>query len=40
LHVAEGNIYFNTALRNDSLAPIIDYMRNEMKHSIQTLKWK
>lgn len=34
------SFYFNTALKNDSLAPVIEYMRGEMERSLQSLKWK
>lgn len=33
-------VYFQTALRNDSLAPIIDYMKRETRRSIRSLQWK
>ncbi|MCS7074531.1 MAG: hypothetical protein NZ108_08700 [Bacteroidia bacterium] len=34
------SFYFNTALKNDSLAPIIDYMKVDLKHFLQTIQWK
>jgi len=33
------SFYFNTAMKNDSLAPVIDYMRGEMEKALQTLEW-
>lgn len=34
------SIYFQTALRNDSLRPVINYMKEEMQHAVETLNWK
>ncbi len=35
-----GALYFNTATDNDSLAPVIDYIKKDMLHMLQTLKWR
>jgi len=35
-----GALYFNTRVKNDSLAPAIDYMKKDMMHIINTLQWK
>ncbi|MBS1486211.1 MAG: gliding motility lipoprotein GldD [Bacteroidetes bacterium] len=35
-----GALYFNTRVQNDSLAPAIDFMKNEARHLINTLQWK
>jgi gliding motility-associated lipoprotein GldD len=35
-----GALYFNTKVANDSLAPAIAYMKNDMMHIINTLEWK
>lgn len=35
-----GAVYFNTQIANDSLAPAIEYMKNEAMHFINTLEWK
>lgn len=32
--------YFRTATKNDSLAPVIDYMKVELEKMVQTLKWE
>jgi len=42
---AEENIlmlsfYFNTATKNDSLAPVIEFMRGEVEKSLESLRWK
>ncbi len=35
-----GVIYFSTANKNDSLAPVIDFVKQDAQHLIQTLEWK
>lgn len=35
-----GALYFNTATANDSLAPVIQYVRADMMQLLNTLKWK
>lgn len=35
-----GALYFRTATHNDSLAPAIKYISNDMLHLISTLHWK
>lgn len=35
-----GALYFNTQVANDSLAPAIEYMKTDIMHMINTLKWK
>ena len=35
-----GTFYFQTALKNDSLAPIIDYMKGQFSHMLETMEWK
>jgi gliding motility-associated lipoprotein GldD len=35
-----ASIYFDTALRNDSLAPIIQRMRTDLRHLMQTIRWR
>lgn len=35
-----GALYFNTAMKNDSLAPIIEYIKVDMAHLINTLEFK
>lgn len=34
-----GALYFNTAVKNDSLAPIIEYIKVDMMHLINTLEF-
>lgn len=39
-HFLRGSLYFNAAPNIDSLAPAIDYFRNDVLHLIETLSWK
>lgn len=34
-----GALYFNTEARPDSLAPVVDFMRQDLDHMVSTLKW-
>ncbi|HBH24383.1 MAG TPA: gliding motility lipoprotein GldD [Cytophagales bacterium] len=38
-HFLRGALYFKTATQNDSLAPVIDYMRQDILHMLNTLQW-
>jgi gliding motility-associated lipoprotein GldD len=39
-HFLRGAVYLNTATKNDSLAPVIQYLKQDAIHLIQTLRWK
>jgi gliding motility-associated lipoprotein GldD len=39
-HFLRAALYFNTATKNDSLAPVIDYLKQDMVHMLNTLEWK
>ena len=39
-HFLRGAVYLNTAMKNDSLAPMIRYLKQDAIHLIQTLQWK
>lgn len=39
-HFLRGALYFRTATKNDSLAPIINYMKEDIMHLIETVEWK
>jgi len=39
-HVLTLTFYFQTALKNDSLAPVIDYMKGEVGRSLLSLQWQ
>ncbi len=38
-HVVMTSFYFNTATKNDSLLPIINYMKKELIHMVETIEW-
>ncbi|MEL6131919.1 MAG: hypothetical protein AAFR59_01005 [Bacteroidota bacterium] len=38
--VALLNIYFQTAEGMDSLAPVIQYMKEELNHTLETFRWE
>jgi gliding motility-associated lipoprotein GldD len=35
-----GALYFNVPVQNDSLQPAIEYMKKDVMHLINTLRWK
>ncbi len=39
-HFLRGALYFDTATANDSLAPVIDYVKADMIRMLNTLKWR
>ena len=39
-HFLRGALYFKTASKNDSLAPVIKYIATDIHHLIETLAWK
>lgn len=39
-HFLRGALYFNTLPNNDSLAPVIDFVKKDIEHLLNTLKWK
>lgn len=39
-HVMMMSFYFQTALKNDSLAPVITYMKEEVNHMVASLRWE
>jgi gliding motility-associated lipoprotein GldD len=38
-HFLRGALYFRTATANDSLAPVIEYVKKDIIHLINTLQW-
>lgn len=38
-HFLRGALYFRTATKNDSLAPVIEYMKTDIIHLLNTLTW-
>ncbi|MFP4088756.1 MAG: gliding motility lipoprotein GldD [Cyclobacteriaceae bacterium] len=39
-HFLRGALYFRTATQNDSLAPVIEYIKVDMVHMLNTLRWE
>ncbi|MGD9328204.1 MAG: gliding motility lipoprotein GldD [Cyclobacteriaceae bacterium] len=39
-HFMRGALYFKTATQNDSLAPAIQYIKNDIIHLLNTLQWR
>lgn len=39
-HFLRGAVYVKTATQNDSLAPIIDFIKRDALHLVKTLEWK
>lgn len=38
-HFMRGALYFRTATKNDSLAPVIDYLKKDVLHLLTSLEW-
>jgi len=39
-HFLRGALYFNTLPNNDSLGPVIDFIKGDIQHMLETLQWK
>lgn len=39
-HFLRGALYFNTQVQNDSLKPAIDYIKKDIVHMMNTLRWQ
>ncbi len=39
-HFVRGALYFNIVPNNDSLAPVIDFLKEDIDHMIETFRWK
>ena len=39
-HFLRGALYFNTALKNDSLAPVMEYIKIDLAHLINTVTFE
>ncbi len=39
-HFIKGVLYFPTSTKNDSLRPVIDFIKSDMHHMINTMCWK
>lgn len=38
-HFLRGALYFRTATKNDSLAPVINFLKEDILHLLTTLEW-
>jgi gliding motility-associated lipoprotein GldD len=38
-HFLRGSLYFNTQARPDSLAPVYEFVREDLLHMIETFEW-
>ena len=38
-HLVMASFYFDTAIRNDSLAPVIDFVKDDMKRMAESIRW-
>jgi gliding motility-associated lipoprotein GldD len=39
-HFVRGALYFNVTPNNDSLSPVIEFLQDDIKHLINTIRWK
>lgn len=39
-HFLRGALYFNTVPNNDSLAPVIQFLDEDLRHMVETFSWK
>jgi gliding motility-associated lipoprotein GldD len=39
-HFLRGSLYFNAATNQDSIAPVLAYLKKDMLRLIETLEWK
>lgn len=39
-HFLRGALYFNTLPNNDSLAPVIEFIKEDIMHILETTRWK
>jgi gliding motility-associated lipoprotein GldD len=39
-HFLRGSLYFNTTPNKDSIAPVLDFIKQDMIHLMETLVWK
>ncbi len=39
-HFVRGALYFNVVPNNDSLAPVIEYLKDDIRHMIETFEWR
>lgn len=39
-HFLRGSLYFDAVPNNDSLAPVIEFVKQDIRHLIETSRWK
>jgi gliding motility-associated lipoprotein GldD len=39
-HLVMASFYFDTAVRNDSLAPVINFMKQDLRHMAESIVWR
>ena len=39
-HFLRGSLYIDCVPNNDSLAPVLEYIQTDIRHLLETLKWK
>ena len=39
-HFIRGSLYFDVIPNNDSLAPVIDFVKTDIQHLFETFNWK
>jgi len=39
-HFIRGSLYFDAIPNNDSLAPVIDFVKSDIQHLFETINWK
>ncbi len=39
-HFLRGSLYFNARPNPDSIAPVLDFVRKDLEHFIESLRWK
>jgi gliding motility-associated lipoprotein GldD len=39
-HFVRGALYFNVIPNNDSLAPVIDFVKSDIQHMLESFRWK
>lgn len=39
-HFLRGALYFSAIPNNDSLAPVIEFIKGDIQHMLETMKWK
>ena len=38
-HFLRGSLYFNTAPNQDSIQPVLDFIKQDIAHLLETFEW-